>query len=149
MAQRLRPFAALLENPSLVHSVHVGLLTNTHNSSSRGPYTLFWPLRTPARTCAQVRIPHTHTLLEIKINLKGRGMEFAFISGGCWSWRELSRVQGPSWVHSECPLDHGCKISKHHFKINGAYCAGFVMKWPQDSQHFRNPPMGPCSLDKA
>lgn len=59
----------------------------------------------------------------------------------CWLLLELekvllaSRVQVPPAEHSGRPFDHIGKISKYSFKINGARCVGFIMKWPSSSWH--------------
>lgn len=60
MAQQFRLLAVLPEEPSLVPSTHVRLLTATWTSSSTGSATLLW--------AAQASSPHTdiHTYIQFK-----------------------------------------------------------------------------------
>lgn len=58
----LRVLTALLEDPSSVPSSHIGWLTATCNSCSRGSSAIFWPLRS-------LHMPvHAHTYTHIHIN---------------------------------------------------------------------------------
>lgn len=62
MVHRLRTFAALAENQSLITIIYILWLTLACNSSSRSS-ALSWPPLTPALTCT-----YPHIDMELKIN---------------------------------------------------------------------------------
>lgn len=65
MVELLRVCIAIIKDPISVANIHVGWLTNTINSSSRGSDTLFWSYRVPEhtwQTCIHIHTcTHTHT----------------------------------------------------------------------------------------
>lgn len=62
MAQRLKAFGALAENPGLTTSNHMGAL-NICNYISRGPNALFWSLW-------ELHACGTHTYIQVNIHIK-------------------------------------------------------------------------------
>lgn len=57
MAQQVRALAALLRDPDLSLSTHIV----AHNSSVRGPNTLFWPPQGLNASSAQTQMQEKHS----------------------------------------------------------------------------------------